>query len=159
MSTRRLTVTTMVAAAAVICAAYLNADDHSPETEATSPDQPRVDDVAALGYSTKLEFKVIHPEGAPTFFTHSCGGPFDISEDITEPNHEHTMQFEGILSRGDDDRRLLLQYDVQAFHSDLNEGFEAVHSASGSVLLTPGHTQTLTLLGDAPLQVTATRDE
>lgn len=153
MSARLLTLSAI--AAAIVCAAHLPADELV--TTAGESDQPS-GDVASLGYSVRLEFKIIHPDGTPTFFTHSCGGPFDISEDISEPNHEHTMQFEGTLSRGADDGRLLLQYDVLGDHADLNEGFEAVHRASGSALLTPGETMTLTLLGDAPLEVTATRD-
>lgn len=158
MPTRILTVIAMASAAALICAAYLPADEPAPLAEAIGSGDAAMHS-ACLGYTARLEFKVVHPEGTPTFFTHSCGGRFDISEDISEPNHEHTMKFEGTLTQGDDDGRLLLQFDVQGHHADLNEGFEAVHSASGSALLTPGETLTLTLLGDAPLQVTVTRED
>lgn len=138
-------------------AAYLSADDR-PRVQATVQHVPRAV-IAPLGFSTKLEFKIVHPEETALFFTHSTGGEFTIHHDISEPNHEHSLQIEGALSAGDDSGRLLLRYDVQALHADLNDGFEAVHGASGSTLLTPGETLTLTLLGDAPLQVTATRED
>lgn len=157
MSARFLTAIAVLSAA-LVCAAYLPADEPATPEAKIEPEQAAVD-IAPLGYSVRIEFKMVQPEGTPTFYTHSCGGSFSVNEDISEPNFEHFMKIAGTLSRGDDDGRLLLDYDVQAQHADLNEGFEAVHTATGSALLTPGETMKLTLLGDAALEVTATVDE
>ena len=153
MSTRFLT----VFALAGLCAATLPGDE--PPTRRQPQPLLRQAPATGLGYSVKLEFQIVHPEDTPTFFTHSAGGQFAVSHDIAEPNHEHSVEIAGMLSPPGDDGRLLAQYDVQTHHSDLNEGFSAVHGASGSIVLTPGKMTTLTLLGDAELRVTATRDE
>lgn len=158
MSTRLLTVIAIASAGALVCAAYVPADERPPVPARILHHSPPAVSTN-LDFSAKLEFRIIHPEESPVFFTYSTGGEFAINHDISEPNHEHSMQIEGTLSAGDDNGRLLLRYDVQAHHADLNEGFEAVHGASGSALLTPGETLTLTLLGDAPLQLTVTRED
>ena len=156
MSTRQLTTVALTFAGALVAAAaYLTADDR-PRI-ATGVQQPPAQVLVPLGYTTRLEFKIVHPEDTPMFFTHSTGGEFAINHDITEPNHEHSVQIEGVLSAGDDSGRLLLRYEIQTHHADLNEGIDVVHGASGSALLTPEESLTLTLLGDAALQVTATR--
>lgn len=151
MSTRLLTLIAIALASALVCAAYLPADEPPPATEAA--------DSASLGFTTRIEFKIIHPEDTPTFFTHSTGGEFSVNHDISEPNHEHSLRIDGTLSAGDDAGRLLLRYEVQTHHANLNEGFEAVHGATGSALLTLNESRRLTLLGDAPLQVTVTRED
>ena len=157
MSTRLLTIIAIASAGALVFAAYVPADERPPVPVRVLQHSPPSATVN-LGFSTRLEFKIIHPEESPVFFTHSTGGEFAIDHDISEPNHEHSVQIEGTLSAGDDGR-LMLRYDVQTHHADLNEGFQAVHGASGSALLTPGETLSLTMLGDAPLQITATRED
>ena len=78
----------LASAGAFVFVACLPADDLVATSDAVLP-MPGSEDFVALGYTAKLEFKFIHPEEAPTFYTHSTGGEFSITEDISEPNHEH----------------------------------------------------------------------
>ena len=109
-----------------------------------------------IGRTVRLTFTIKNDDGEESFPVVCASRTFLIEHDVSEDDGGHQLKLAGRLKTVDQKDRVFVQFDLQHYHSNNNNGLDATFKLRGSAIATLGKKLSLGNVGDQQISLTVT---